>query len=91
MERIKILISLLLVFQFSDLFSQVDRRTDTNRLTVVSFNAEFLWDGIQPEEGRVDFPHKNNPQEASEHMEDIAHVIRQIDADIVNLIEVEGF
>ncbi len=30
-----------------------DRRTAPCRLSVMTFNAEFLWDGVQPEEGRA--------------------------------------
>jgi exonuclease III len=86
----KLLFTLFILFQFYNLFSQSDRRENTNHLTVTTFNAEFLWDGLQPEEGQVDFSHKNNPQEAGEHMEDIAYVLRQVNADIVNIVEVEG-
>ena len=28
-----------------------DRRSDKSRLTIMTFNAEFLWDGVDPEEG----------------------------------------
>ena len=47
-----------------------DRRTDPSQLTIMSLNAEFLWDGLDPEEGnpQVQFPWKGVPDEALEHM-----------------------
>lgn len=33
-----------------------DRRTDKTKLVIMTFNGEFLWDGISPEEGQADFP-----------------------------------
>ncbi len=54
------------------------------------FNAEFLWDGIEPEEGQVEFPWKGDADEAGDHMEEIAAIISASDPDIVTLVEVEG-
>lgn len=67
-----------------------DRRLNTAQLKIMTFNAEFLWDGILPEEGQVHFPWKGAPDEAQEHMADIADIIVQNNPDIVNLVEVEG-
>ena len=67
-----------------------DRRTNTAELVIMTFNVEFMWDGLQPEEGRVSFPWKGSPDEAAEHMAAIANVIIHSDPDIVNLVEVEG-
>lgn len=67
-----------------------DRRADTGRLTIMTFNAQFLWDGEPPEEGQVQFPWKGAPTEAQARMEKIAAIIRQCDPDIVNLVEVEN-
>lgn len=67
-----------------------DRRTDKSSLVIMTLNAEFLWDGVVPEEGRVDFPWKNSQTEAEEHMENVAEVIIHSNPDIVNLVEVEN-
>lgn len=70
--------------------SAADRRPDAARLRIMSLNAEFLWDGEAPEEGQVSFPWKHAPDEAREHMREIADVIIAHDPDIVTLIEVEN-
>lgn len=67
-----------------------DRRPDTSRLSIMTFNTEFMWDGIQPEEGTATFPWKGSPDEALEHMKQIAEVIKRNNPDIVNLVEVEN-
>src|SRR5688572_22215007 len=67
-----------------------DRRTDTTRLVVMTFNAEFLWDGIPPEEGTADFPWRDSQAEAEEHMKAVADIIVQSNPDIINLVEVEN-
>jgi hypothetical protein len=67
-----------------------DRRAAPCRLTVMTFNAQFLWDGVAPEEGQVEFPWKNSQTEAEDHMQRVAQVIAQSDPDIINLVEVEG-
>lgn len=69
-----------------------DRRADKSKLTLMSFNVEFMWDGIAPEEGneRIEFPHRGNPELAAEKMAKIAEIIRKFDPDIVNLDEVEN-
>jgi len=84
-----ILLALLFVLSASPLFA-ADRRTDTTRLVIMTFNAEFLWDGVDPEEGQVEFLWKNSSTEAQERMRDIANVIIQSNPDIVNLVEVEN-
>lgn len=67
-----------------------DRRTNPGRLTIMTFNAQFLWDGEPPEEGQVQFSWKASPTEAQARMERVAAIIRQCDADIVSLVEVEN-
>ena len=67
-----------------------DRRSDRDRLVVMTFNGEFLWDGRPPEEGQVNFAWKNSPDEADERMQAIAGIIAAHNPDIVNLVEVEG-
>ena len=69
-----------------------DRRPDRTRLTIASFNVEFLWDGIAPEDGssQIEFPHRGNPVLANEKMARLAVVLRELDADVVTLIEVEN-
>ncbi len=59
-------------------------------LVIMTFNAELLWDGVLPEEGRLEFPWKGNKEKAEAHMEKVAQVIRQENPDIVNLVEVEN-
>lgn len=82
-----IFICLFSIFTFAE-----DRRVDKTSLTVMTFNAEFLWDGIAPEEGssQVEFDWKNDPVKATAHMQKIAAVIRKNNADIINLVEVEN-
>lgn len=67
-----------------------DRRSNQNELSIMTFNGEFLWDGVNPEEGQVDFDWKGDTTAAAAHMTNIAAVIRQHDPDIVNLVEVES-
>ncbi len=77
------------IFLSLELLAQ-DNRSDKNRLKITTFNARFLWDGVEPEEGRVDFAHKSDQTAAEEHMADISEILRKIDADIVNWVEVEN-
>ncbi|MCP5050212.1 MAG: hypothetical protein GY940_23805 [bacterium] len=67
-----------------------DRRPDKSVLVIMTLNAEFLWDGVAPEDGRVNFPWRNSQTEAEEHMRDVARLIIQSNPDIINLVEVEG-
>lgn len=69
-----------------------DRRPDPHVLTIMTFNAEFLWDGVPPEDGKehVSFPWKGDRAKALAHMRDVADVIRRHDPDVVNLCEVEN-
>jgi len=67
-----------------------DRRSDKSVLVVMTLNAEFLWDGVDPEEGAADFPWKGSQTEAEEHMQKVAQLIIQGNPDIVNLVEVEN-
>ena len=64
-------------------WAQHDTRPDPSRLVVMTFNAEFLWDGVEPEEGQVDFAWKHSPSEADDHMRAIAEVIIRNNPDIV--------
>lgn len=67
-----------------------DRRPDKATLTVMTLNTEFMWDGLDPEEGQVNFSRKGSETEAAEHMEDIAEIIKTGNPDIVHLVEVEN-
>lgn len=67
-----------------------DRRNDPGRLVIMTLNAEFLWDGVQPEEGRANFPWKGSQTEAEDHMRKVADLIIRSNPDIVNLVEVEN-
>jgi endonuclease/exonuclease/phosphatase family metal-dependent hydrolase len=67
-----------------------DRRVDKSRLVVMTFNTKFMWDGVAPEEGLVNFSWKFSQTEAEEHMDEIAKVIIRNDPDIINLAEIEN-
>ena len=67
-----------------------DRRTDKSFLVIMTLNAEFLWDGVEPEEGQVNFPWKNSATEAEEHMKNVADIIVRSNPDIINLVEIEN-
>lgn len=56
----------------------------------MTLNAEFLWDGIAPEEGSADFPWKDSQTEAEEHMRAVADLIIRANPDVINLVEVEN-
>lgn len=89
-----ILGSLLAVgyFAFSIFTAAEDRRPDKTVLVIMTFNAEFLWDGVNPEEGasNVTFPWKGSQTEAEEHMSKVADVVIQSNPDVINLVEVEN-
>lgn len=69
-----------------------DRRADPARLVIMTFNAEFLWDGVEPEEGAKDvtFPWKGRPDAARDHMRAVADIVARENPDILNLVEVEN-
>lgn len=67
-----------------------DRRPEPNRLRIMSYNAQFLWDGVAPEEGDVQTPWRGSPTEAGHHMAAIAARIITEDPDILTLVEVEN-
>lgn len=84
------IIGLIIICSFlSGLFAD-DRRTNSSTLSIMTLNAEFLWDGIAPEEGSVNFEWKNSETEAMEHMEVVAQIIIRNNPDILNLVEVEN-
>ena len=56
---------------------------------VATLNAEFLFDG-EGNEGDATFPWKGDPAKARAHRDDIAAVVRQLDADLVLLPESEN-
>lgn len=66
-----------------------DRRADKSRLSIMTINCEFLWDGQPPEQSQADFPWKGDPDAAEDHMRLVAELIARADPDIVNLVEVE--
>ena len=95
MPTTKFVYSILGIFMvvtvlFSEAAFAEDRRQDPSQLVIMTLNAEFLWDGVSPEEGRVDFQWKNSKSEAEAHMQDVAEIIIQSDPDMVNLVEVEN-
>lgn len=56
------------------------------RVVIATFNAEWLFDGVNDNQQS---PWRGRPTEATAHMQAVGNVIRAIDADIVNLVEVE--
>lgn len=63
-----------------------DRRKNKDFLTVATFNSEWLFMDDCPSTGCV---WKSN-KEAEEHMKQVAKTIYKLDADIVNVLEVES-
>lgn len=55
---------------------------------IATLNTEFLFDGLG-NEGQASFPHKGNPEASRQHRDAIAAILRQLDADLVMLQEVE--
>ena len=68
------------------------RGTHTSRESVLlmAWNVEFLWDGVAPEEGKIDFEWKGSKERAERHMADVAEVVKAHDPDILHLSEVEN-
>jgi exonuclease III len=68
-----------------------DRRTNKNSLRLVQFNVEWLFvDYYSPMNCPGDGCTWKNQSEAEIHMNYIAKTINNLDADIINLCEVEG-
>ena len=72
--------------------AQRDRRSDLSTVSIMTLNAEFLWDGVGPEEGhpRIRFPWRHKRVEAERHMERIAEIVRACDPDLAVICEVEN-
>lgn len=60
----------------------------TGGIRIATFNVEFLFDGIEPE-GAADFPWKGDTVAAANHRRGVAAIIRQLNADVLVLQEVE--
>jgi endonuclease/exonuclease/phosphatase family metal-dependent hydrolase len=58
-------------------------------LRIATFNVEFLFDGLEPE-GEATFPWKGDSVAAASHRAGVGAIIRQLDADVVMLQEVEN-
>jgi len=87
----RLLVALFLLIVGAGQTPAEDRRTDPTRLVVMTFNALFMFDGVEPEEGGVhDIPWRGSQTEAEEHMAEIAEVVIAHDPDILNLVEVEN-
>ena len=70
-----------------------DRRPDKSSLVLMTLNAEWLWDGIAPEDGQVrpdEVDWIGSPVRAAEHMKAVAELISSANPDIVLLCEVEN-
>jgi hypothetical protein len=70
--RKKCLVILAVILLLAGSIRGDDRRTDKTVLVIMTLNAEFLWDGVDPEEGQVDFPWKSSQTEAEDHMSKVA-------------------
>lgn len=68
---------------------EVARQLTCNGTRIASFNTEFLFDG-EGDEGGASFEWKGNPGLAREHRNKIARVIRNLNADVLLLVEVEN-
>lgn len=88
--KIKFLSTLSLTLVFFKLGYGQSDIVSKDSLTIMTFNCEFMWDGIDPEEGRVEFDHKGSPEKCSEKMRAIAEIIKRNNPDVINLVEVEG-
>ena len=85
------LVVLVLLSSLAGTALAADRRVDKGRLVVATLNAEFLWDGREPEEGTESrFAWKGSVPKAEEHMAEVATIVRALDADLLNLVEVEN-
>jgi exonuclease III len=62
----------------------------SSSITIMTFNTEFMWDGVEPEQGNVEFEWKGNQELAEAKMAKIAEIIRRANPDILNLVEVEN-
>ncbi len=75
-------------FLYSSRSPADDRRRDPDRLSIATFNARFLFDGVEPD-GEASFPWKRNPSAARQHVRDIAALLKPLDADLLHISEVE--
>jgi endonuclease/exonuclease/phosphatase family metal-dependent hydrolase len=59
---------------------------------IVAWNPEFLWDGLEPEDGssEVEFAWKGNPEIAARRIAEVAEILGGLDPDIAVLSEIEG-
>ena len=89
MKKLFLLILPFILISVSTLEAE-DRRSHPNKLIIMTFNAEFLWDGVEPEEGRVNFAWKGSKDESEERMKGNAQIINQSNPDIINVVEVES-
>ena len=64
-----------------------DRRPDGSRLRIATFNVEWLFDGIDDNPKFVPW---QGAADADAHLQNVADAVGALDADILNLIEVEG-
>lgn len=64
-----------------------DRRPDRSRLRIATFNVEWLFDGVDDSPKFVPW---QGEADANAHLQNVVSAVDALDADILNLIEVEG-
>ena len=64
-----------------------DQRPDPGRLRIATFNAEWLFDGV---DDTSHVPWADDPAAAQTHLVRVAEEVAALDADVLNLVEVEG-
>lgn len=68
-----------------------DRRAEKDTLSVMSLNAQWMWDGIEPEESDIPFSdRKGDPEASLAYIGRIARIIERMRPDMVFLQEIEG-
>jgi endonuclease/exonuclease/phosphatase family metal-dependent hydrolase len=66
-----------------------DPQATPRQVRIATFNAEFLFDGQEPE-GGADFPWRGDAVAARAHRLAVSRVVRSLNADLVVLVEVEN-
>jgi hypothetical protein len=71
----------------NDVDTRFDRRVDKTKLTIATYNVEWLFDGI--DDDSIPMPWKD-PSQASEHLARVGAVVAASQVDLMNVVEIEG-